>query len=335
MTSHHGSSCVPHSQRIRPAWSKWSLAIVLLTIAGGVAFATAAHGASAPAGTHGRASSTNELTTGKAIFLGVVEGVTEFLPVSSTGHLTVAERLVDVGQSNATRDVTKSYTVMIQIGAIFAVLLLYWRRIIEIGRGLVGRSREGRSLLIALIVAFLPAALIGKLLEEPIESHLFGVGPVAAAWIVGGIVILIWSRRFRRPATEGISLEALSVKSALIIGVAQSLALWPGVSRSLVTILAALACGLTLSAAIEFSFLLGLAILSAATGYEMLRHGTEVTHAFGWSSPMIGIIAAAVSAAIAVKWMVAYLNRHSLDVFGYYRIAAGAAVIGLLVTKAI
>ena len=101
------------------------------------------------------------------------------------------------------------------------------------------------------------------------------------------------------------------------------------------TILAALACGLTLSAAIEFSFLLGLATLSVASGYEMARHGSEVTSTFGWSAPIIGVLAAGVSAAVAVKWMVGYLGRHSLDVFGYYRIAAGVVVVALLVTRAI
>ena len=277
----------------------------------------------------------NELTSAKAVVLGVIEGITEFLPVSSTGHLTVAERIMDVGQVDATRDVTKSYTVMIQIGAILAVVLLFWGRIIEIVQGLFGRSAPGRRLLVALIVAFVPAAVIGKGLEEPIEKHLFGAGPVAAAWIVGGVVILIYGRVWRTPSGDGRSLETITSRQALVIGVAQALALWPGVSRSLATILAALACGLTMSAAIEFSFLLGLATLSAATGYEMVRHGSEVTSTFGWSGPIIGVVAAGVSAAIAVKWMVGYLGRHSLDVFGYYRIAAGVVVVALLATRAI
>ena len=242
---------------------------------------------------------------------------------------------MDVGQHDTTRDVTKSYTVMIQIGAIFAVFLLYWRRIVEIGQGLMGRSAAGRSLLIALVVAFVPAAAIGKVLEDPIETHLFGPGPVAAAWIVGGIAILIYVRRFQRPASEGNALETLIPKQAFLIGLVQALALWPGVSRSLVTILAALACGLTLSAAIEFSFLLGVATLSAATGYEMLRHGSEVTKAFGWSSPILGVVVAGVAAALAVVWMVGYLNRHGLAIFGYYRVVAGVAIIALLATHVI
>ena len=316
-------------------WLKWPLA-VLSAAALVLVVSVTAHGESrGSARVASGAIRTHELTSGRALVLGVVEGVTEFLPVSSTGHLTVAERLLDVGQNDATRDVTKSYTVMIQIGAILAVVLLYWRRIIEIVRGLLGRSRQGRSLLIALGVAFVPAALVGKLLEEPIEKHLFGPGPVAAAWIVGGIVILTWTRRTRDRPSRGLALETITAKQALVIGLVQSLALWPGVSRSLVTILAALACGLALDAAIEFSFLLGLATLSAATGYEMLKHGSDVTTTFGWSSPTIGIVTAAVSAAIAVKWMVGYLNRHSLDLFGYYRIAAGVAVVVLLATHAI
>ena len=290
--------------------------------------ATAASAADAVATTR-----SSELTTAKAIVLGVVEGLTEYLPVSSTGHLVVTERILDVGQNDNTRDATNSYTIIIQAGAIVAVVILYWRRILDMLSGLGGRSRDGAAVLKALVVAFIPAAVIGKTLGNAIEKHLLEVVPVAAAWIVGGIVIIaLYRRGGGLGGARTLALEQLSVKSAAVIGFAQAFALWPGVSRSLVTILGGLLVGLSLSAAVEFSFLLGLATLTAATGYEVLVHGSRVTDAFGTGTPIVGIVAAFVSALVAVKWMVGYLNRHDLTVFGWYRIAAGIVALGLVAT---
>jgi undecaprenyl-diphosphatase len=283
----------------------------------------------------GSRAASNELTVPKAIVLGVVEGVTEYLPISSTGHLTVTEQLLDVGQTDATRDVTKSYTVIIQIGAIFAVIGLYWRRLVDMLRGIAGRSPAGRRTFVALLLAFIPAAAFGLVLGDTIQEHLFGSGPVAAAWIVGGIAILVFVRVFRRPPDTGLRLEEIGARQAVIIGFAQALALWPGVSRSLVTIVAALLVGLTIGAAVEFSFLLGLATLSAASLYEVAKHGGEVIDTFGWVSPIAGIIAAFVAAVIAIKWLVGYLNHHDLSIFGYYRIVVGVVVLFLLATNSI
>ena len=274
----------------------------------------------------------DELTAAKAVVLGVVEGLTEYLPVSSTGHLTVAERLLHVGRSDATSRAVKSYTVIIQIGAIVAVVWLYWGRLVQLLRGLFGGDREGRRILVALLVAFVPAALVGKGLEDPIERHLLGPFPVAMAWLVGGVGILVFVRRRPMAALNGKSLAALTNRQALLIGLAQVLALWPGTSRSLVTIVGGLLVGMNLAAAVEFSFLLGLGTLSAATGYEILRHGTEVTGAFGLAAPAVGIVTAFVTAFAAVKWMVAYLNRRDLSLFGWYRIAIGACTVALLGT---
>jgi undecaprenyl-diphosphatase len=302
-------------------------------LAAGLALAAVASRVNAGDGTVEAAA--NELTVPKAIVLGVVEGVTEYLPISSTGHLTVTEQLLDVGQTDATRDVTKSYTVIIQIGAIFAVIGLYWRRLVEMLRGIAGRSTTGRRTFLALALAFLPAAAFGVLLGDPIQEHLFGTGPVAAAWIVGGIAILVFVRAFRRPPDAGLRLEEMGARQAIVIGLAQALALWPGVSRSLVTIVAALLVGLALPAAVEFSFLLGLATLGAASLYEIAKHGSEVIDTFGWVSPVVGIIAAFVAAVIAIKWLVDYLNHHDLSIFGYYRIAVGLLALVLIATNAI
>ena len=190
-----------------------------------------------------------------------------------------------------------------------------------------------------LVVAFIPAAVIGKAFGDKAESKLLKPGPVAAAWIVGGVVILWFAWRSKQQAAAkapaGKALESMTIKQAAIIGVAQTLALWPGVSRSFVTILAAVLVGLSLSAAVEFSFLLGLATLSAATLYELGRHGSDVKDAFGVGIPLIGVVFAFISAAVAVKWMVTYLQKRDLSVFGGYRILVGITTLILLTTSAL
>jgi undecaprenyl-diphosphatase len=318
---------------VRSIGTRAGVVVVGVFLVAGLAVASLAVRAGATTGAASAAA--NELTVPKAIVLGVVEGVTEFLPISSTGHLTVSEQLLDVGQTDATRDVTKSYTVIIQIGAIFAVIGLYWGRIVDMLRGIAGRSESGRRTLLALVLAFLPAAAFGLVLGDTIQEQLFGSGPVAAAWIVGGIAILVFVRVFRRPPDQGTRLEDLGARQALVIGLAQALALWPGVSRSLVTIVAALLVGLTLPAAVEFSFLLGLATLSAASLYEIAKHGSEVIDTFGWVSPIVGIVAAFVAAVLSIKWLVGYLSRHDLSIFGWYRIVVGVLVLVLLATHAL
>jgi undecaprenyl-diphosphatase len=276
----------------------------------------------------------NEMSVWKAVVLGVVEGVTEYLPISSTGHLVVTQRLLDIGNDSATKDAADSYAIAIQFGAILAVLVLYRERITLILRGLIGRSARGRQLLTSLVLAFLPAVIVGVGLEKPIKSHLLSPPAVVGAWIVGGIVLLIVAPRIRadRP---GVSLTAITPRQALIIGAAQVLAMWPGTSRSLVTILAALAVGTTLAAAVEFSFLLGLMTLGAATIYESAKNGATVIDAYGVASPLIGIIVAFVAAAAAIRWMVTWLQTRSLAIFGWERIVVAAITIVLLIAGTI
>jgi undecaprenyl-diphosphatase len=273
-------------------------------------------------------SATEELTVVDALVLGVVEGVTEYLPVSSTGHLIVAEKLLGLGETDAAKEALDSYTVIIQVGAILAVLVLYRRRILEVIQGLFGRSVDGRRLLINIVIAFAPAVVLGLAFGDTIDKHLLEPTPVAIAWIVGGIAIIALVGKLRAGRTSGAALEALTYRSALIIGVMQCLALWPGVSRSLVTIIAGvLLAGLSLSAAVEFSFLLGLITLTGATALVALKDGSDVIDQYGIGTPLIGIIAALVSAVVAVRSFVAYLNRKDLTGFGWYRLAIGAAVL--------
>lgn len=276
----------------------------------------------------------DELTFLDAAILGVVEGVTEYLPVSSTGHLMVTNRILGIGETPATEDAADSYIIAIQAGAILAVLLLYRERVGRIVAGLAGRDLEGRRLLTNLLVSFAPAVVVALTLEDVIKDRLFGTGPVVAAWIVGGIGILAWVR-WGSGRGEGLPLESLTVRMALVIGLAQCIAMWPGTSRSLVTIIAALLVGLSLAAAVEYSFLLGLITLGAATSYEMVTNGSTIIDAFGWGPVLVGFATAFVSALIAVRWMVDYLQRHSLAIFGWYRIAAGLGTLALIAADVI
>ena len=272
-----------------------------------------------------------ELTNVKAAVLGLVEGVTEFLPVSSTGHLLVAERILKVGQNKNTKEATDAYTVIIQLGAILAVLVVSWRRIQSIIMGLFGKSEDGRKLLIALLCALVPTAIIGLALDKTAEKYLLKVPVVAAAWVLGAVAIFLLHNRYKNAQAGGKRLELLTPKNAVIIGLVQTVAVaLPGTSRSLVTILAAVVLGFSLSAAVEFSFLLGLATLSAAALLKIKTDGQLVLDTFGTTAPLVGLVVAAVSAGVAVKWMISYLNNHDLRLFGIYRIGAAVVTLGLL-----
>jgi undecaprenyl-diphosphatase len=280
-------------------------------------------------------ASQDALSVGQAILFGLVEGLTEFLPISSTGHLLVLARVLDVGQHGQAEDAIKSYEIAIQAGAILAVLGLYRHRFATMVEGIAGRSEDGRRVLIGVVLAFIPAAIVGVVFESVIKDVLFGVGPVLAAWVVGGILILVLSRNGVLAPKGGRALEQLTPRHALIIGAAQVAALWPGTSRSLVTIVAALLLGYSMAAAVEFSFLLGFLTLGAATGYQVLKDGQTMIDAFGWFTPLVGLVAAFLAAVVSIRWMVGYLQRHDLSIFGWYRLVI-AAIVGLaVITNAI
>lgn len=265
-----------------------------------------------------------------AILLGLVEGITEFLPVSSTGHLLVANRILGLGGTEATDAALDTYAICIQAGAILAVFVLYRERIAQLWSGLLGRDAQGRHLIAVLLTAFTPAAIVGVALGDVIQDALFGVGPVAAAWLVGGLCIL-WVTRQSWHRGGAAELVDMTLVHALVIGVAQSVALWPGVSRSLVTILAGLALGYSMRAAVECSFLLGLLTLGAATAYEGLRSGGDLVSTFGVTAPLVGLAVAFVSAVLAVRWMVDWLQAKGLSVFGWYRVGVGLVAIAFVV----
>lgn len=283
----------------------------------------------------------------QALLLGVIEGITEYLPVSSTGHLLVAQHLMGIGtQGEEAKAAADTFAICIQGGAILAVLGLYHRRLVQMIRGVFGKDPEGLRLAVAIIVGFLPAAIIGLLLNDWIEQKLFGMWPIIFAWVVGGVLILgtaWWAKR--RPARgAGRDLLELTWKMALVIGLLQCVAMWPGTSRSLMTIVGGLLVGLSVKAAVEYSFLLGVLTLTAATAkkavwpvsnvaetYDTWFGGAKLMWDFYGPLPLVvGIVAATVSAALAVKWLVSYLQSHGLSLFGWYRIAIGVVVGGLV-----
>ncbi len=270
-----------------------------------------------------------ELTWLDAVILGLVEGITEYLPVSSTGHLLVANDFLGLNDTEEAELAADTFAICIQSGAILAVLFLYWERIRQMLDGLLGKSEEGRQILIAVLVAFVPTVIIGLTLDSLVEDALFGILPIAIAWVVGGLVILALQRANWFERTTG-ELGNLTMRSAFIIGAMQAIALWPGVSRSMTVIIAGVLMGLSLRAAVEFSFLLGLLTLTAATAFVGLKDGAEMIETFGVVNPLIGLLVAFVSAVAAVKWMVNWLNEKGFEIFGWYRLVIGIGALILL-----
>lgn len=256
------------------------------------------------------------MTFWDAFILGIVEGLTEYLPVSSTGHLILTQRLLGLPDTLASH----AYAIAIQGGAILAVLFLYKKRFLTVIKGLFGHSKEGRKLALNLGIAFLPAVIVGLVFEDFIQQFLFGLKPVAMAWLMGGLLILMFSSWFQKTPSN-LDLTKLSSRQALIIGLCQCVALWPGVSRSLATIFGGLFAGIGLSASIEFSFLLGVLTLGAASVYQSLSHFSTL---FEQPSLMIvGLLSSFVTAVISVRWMVGYLQKHPFSIFGWWRIGLG------------
>ena len=266
-----------------------------------------------------------------AFVLGIVEGLSEFLPISSTGHLIISSELLGLDWTDPG---VKAYLIVIQAGAVLAVMGLYWPSVKMMLRGLVGRSPEGLRLAGLLMLAFLPAAVAGLTLGSAIKERLFAPTPVVFALGLGGVVMIVhdaWRKRRESGEPEGIEqntldLVSVSWRMALLIGLAQCLALWPGVSRSMVTILAAMLVGMKPRAAAQFSFLLALPTLGAATAYDCLTHGPHILDAAGYGGLIIGFGVSCLVAIFAMRSFVHYLARHGLAPFGWYRIAVALAI---------
>jgi undecaprenyl-diphosphatase len=252
-----------------------------------------------------------------ALLLGVVEGITEFLPISSTGHLILVERLC--GWSGARADV---FAIFIQLGAVLAVVVEYRGRLMALARGAMTGAGD-RAFAGSVAIAFLPAVVVGLATHHWISEHLFGPRTVAAALVTGAVAILAIERW--KPAPTVGRADAVGPATALVIGLAQCVSLWPGFSRSAATILGGLLCGLERKAATEFSFFLAIPTLGAATVYDLWKHHDAlVAGDAAWL-----FVATAVSFAVAwltIRWLLRFVATHDLTPFAWYRLALGAAV---------
>ncbi|MCD0160932.1 undecaprenyl-diphosphate phosphatase [Deinococcus sp. 6YEL10] len=256
--------------------------------------------------------------TVNAALLGLVEGITEFLPVSSTGHLIVAADLLNV------RDTGGTFEIVIQLGAVLAVIVYYARDLLGQARALPERP-EVRALWLGVVLAFLPAALLGFLFSDAITRYLFSPITVALSLIVGGAVLwVIEGRTFTARTT---ALTQVNTRQALIVGCAQCLALVPGVSRSASSIIGGLLTGLDRPTATAFSFYLSIPTLGLATLYALIK-GREALDGTQFGPLLVGLAVSFVTALLAIGWLLRYVSRHDFRGFAVYRILAGFAILG-------
>lgn len=256
----------------------------------------------------------------KAILLAVVEGFTEFLPISSTGHLILLDRLV---QLSVDREFTDSFIVMIQLPAILSVVLYFWKDLWPFHRD-DGERRARFGLWVKIVVAFLPAAVLGVLFDDFMESHLFNPAVVAGALLVGGIVLIALEQRHR--AGPFSSARDIPVRTALFIGLIQCIAMVPGTSRSAATIIGAMLLGSSRVAAAEFSFFLAVPTMLGATVFTVAKRGLYFD-AMEWAVLGVGSVASFLMALAVVAALMKFVQRHNFTVFGWYRIALAVIVV--------
>ena len=264
-----------------------------------------------------------------AIILGIVEGVTEFLPVSSTGHLILATELLGFDAEK-----WAAFNVIIQLGAILAIVVLYWRTFWAVIEGMIRRNAMSWRFVRNIVIGFLPSAILGFILIKHIEALLGNGTVVAIALIVGGIAILIIERMVKR--TDIVGVAEMPMKTAVAIGIAQCLAMTPGVSRSGATIMGALTLGVERRTAAEFSFFLAIPTMLGATTLELLKHREALmggAHGVGFGTVAVGFVVSFVVAIVVVRGFVHYISRHGFAPFAWYRIIVGAAALAWLTMR--
>lgn len=255
----------------------------------------------------------------KALFLGLVEGLTEFLPISSTGHLILFGHLIDF-QSDSGR----VFEVVIQLGAILAVCWLYRQKIIELVRGFFSGDVHARKFAIHVFIAFLPAVVIGILAVDFIKQVLFSPFVVACALIIGGLIIFAVEARNFQPKT--VEATDITLKQAILVGFAQCLAMIPGTSRSGATIIGGMLSGLSRKAATEFSFFLAMPTMLGAATYDLIRNADMLT-SDNLINISVGFISAFIAALIVVQALVKFVAKHTLRVFAWYRVILGVILL--------
>ena len=255
------------------------------------------------------------MTIFHVIVLGVVEGFTEFLPISSTAHLVLVSELFRLGQS----EIVRTFEIAIQSGAMLAVLVFYWRKFLE------------WEMLKRIAVAFIPTAIIGLLLYKVVKQYLLGSTTVVLwSLLIGGIALIMFERYQKGRESRIQDIENISYKQAFTIGLFQSLAIVPGVSRSAATIVGGLLLGISRSAIVEFSFLLAVPTMAAATGLDLLKsYHTLASGSFGLLA--VGFVTAFVSAFIAIKFLISYIQKHTFTPFGVYRVMLALVFLTFLI----
>ena len=264
-----------------------------------------------------------------AIILGIVEGVTEFIPVSSTGHLILATELLgfDAGRWGA-------FNVIIQLGAILAIVVLYWRTFWAVIEGLLKRNPMSWRFVRNILIGFLPSAILGFLLINYIEVLLGNAVVVAVAFILGGIAILVIERMVKQ--TDIVGVAEMPLKTVIGVGIIQCLSMIPGVSRSGATILGGLSLGVERRTAAEFSFFLAIPTMLGATTLEIARHRDSLiagASGVGFGTVAVGFVVSFVVAIVVVKAFVHYISRHGFAPFAWYRIVAGAVALVWLLMR--
>lgn len=291
----------------------------------------------------------SDISYSDAAILGLVEGITEYLPISSTGHLILTNALLGLdsgaplvdsrglnimkteSEPYTLKSLADSYAIVIQFGAIASVAMLYWRLILAMLLGLVGRNPQGLRLFVNIMAAFMPAAAVGLALHKAIEAYLFGVGPVIAALAAGAVLMAVAQKKYDADkGAKKLALENLTVKKSLAIGALQCVALIPGTSRSMMTILGGYIVGMDAKNSATFSFLLGLATLTAASGYKAMKDGHAMAEALSLWPLTLGLAVAFISSMLAVRWLVGFLTRRGLVPFAIYRLALAAALSAAL-----
>ena len=258
----------------------------------------------------------------KAAIMGIVEGLTEFLPISSTGHLILAGALLGFDDEKA-----KVFDIAIQTGAIFAVILVYWQKIRET-LVLLPTDKQAQQFVTNVLIAFLPAVILGLMFGKAIKANLFTPTVVATTFIIGGLIIL-WAenRQKNNPSSTRVhSVEAMTWTDALKVGLVQTLAMIPGTSRSGATIIGGMLLGLSRKAATDFSFFLAMPTLIGAGAYSLYKERALLTMA---DVPMfaVGLLFSFISAWLCIRWLLRYISSHSFVPFAWYRIAFGVVVL--------
>ena len=293
-----------------------------------------------------------QLRLSDAILLGVVEGVTEFLPISSTGHLIILTDLLGLDNDYTLNDAAgeprwykkpeggragelltaslanDAYIVVIQFGAIAAIIPICWSQLMMMGRGVFRGDQRGRRLFLNVMIAFFPSAALGLLMHDWIDEHLYSKGAVIFGLTMGSLLMFVADKRGRALEEEGNYME-LNPHGAAWIGILQCFSLWPGVGRPMTTIVGGYLVGLPPGPAAGFSFILGFVTLCAATLYKSYKSGPLIIEIFGWQSVIIGIVVAGVTAFFSVKYFIKLLLQEGLKPFAWYRLALAAALFFL------